>query len=189
MSPAEIDRFTELLAASANYLEFGCGGSTLLAARAGVRAISVEADPDWLLQVAADETISRAVEAGRLTLHYADIGPVGRWSRPKSTTPRAAWARYWLSVWSAVEEAPDLVLVDGRFRAACAIVSLMASPTALVLVHDYDLKTPIRRSYGCIDGVGELVDLTDTLATFKRGADFDPVRALAMLNGVANTYQ
>lgn len=136
--------FAERLARAASYMEFGSGGSTRLAARLGVPTISVEGDRFY----------ARAVRAGlaeghRVHLLDAPIGLTGPWGVPLPGKPTAARVRKWRTYVDLpfAELArqqiafPDLVLVDGRFRRACALrtaheASLAGARTTL-LIDDY----------------------------------------------------
>lgn len=184
MSPAEIDRLRALLGSATAYLEFGAGGSTAMAVEAGVFCTSVEADQSWIDKLAETPPIAEAIDNGSLRFHYADIGHVTRWSMPHPRTPTAAWANYYLDVWGTIEMAPDLVLIDGRFRAACAASAMLAAPEALVLIHDYGLNIADRQGYERVAEVADLVELTHSLAAFRRRRDVTAAKLLGLLNRV-----
>jgi hypothetical protein len=116
-------------------LEYGSGGSTLLAARSGCRVISVESDRAW----AARLTTALAPWADMASLHYADIGPTKDWGFPAAHDEHETFHTYPLSVWDRADLGnPDLVLIDGRFRAACLVaVLLRARRPTTVLIDDY----------------------------------------------------
>ena len=69
-------------------------------------------------------------------LHWAD--PVTPW-QPELTPERESWRAYHEGVWAEPEASrADLYLVDGRFRVACFMQTLLhASPDALVAIHDF----------------------------------------------------
>ncbi len=132
------------LGSARSYLEFGAGGSTRLAGRLGVSTVSVE----------GDRYFARSVRAGlapdnRVTLIDADIGTTTYWGVPlrgKPTPDRVRkWRRYIeLPFAFLAREArafPDLVLVDGRFRRACALRTAQEAAKAGVecdlLMDDY----------------------------------------------------
>lgn len=119
-------------------LEYGSGGSTLIAADLpGRQVFSVESDRDWLAGLAAwfDAHPPRA----SLHLHHADIGRTGRWGRPVGSAGWTAYHRYPLSVWDRDDFAhPDVVLIDGRFRAACFVTTaIRITRPVTVLWDDY----------------------------------------------------
>ncbi|MDR7058689.1 MULTISPECIES: hypothetical protein [unclassified Sphingopyxis] len=73
MTAAEVTQFELQLAGRSSLLEFGCGGSTVVAARQVRRIVSVDSDPAWLAKVQAD--VRR--EVVEFTPFHVDIGPVG----------------------------------------------------------------------------------------------------------------
>ncbi len=122
------------------YLEYGAGGSTILAAQLGAKEIhTVESDKSFLEAVRQRVTESRP--DARIFPYYVDIGPTKRWGMPTDPTCATRWPQYCLAPWQGLLAAgsqPDLVLVDGRFRVACFLASMMfAGPGAVVLFDDY----------------------------------------------------
>lgn len=142
-TPATDRWFREAIANTFFYFEFGTGASTRLAQQAGCRVMAVESDPRWLAALRDNLTESSTVE-----LFYADIGIVGAWGYPLFRFPSpsrlAKWRTYTLIAESAIERTgqfPDLVLIDGRFRLACALsVAALASKrgeSTTILFDDY----------------------------------------------------
>jgi hypothetical protein len=165
MSPAEQSLLHAAAAAAGvgSALEFGCGGSTGLLVEAGVRRLlSVDSDAAWLDRVAADPRCAAAVAAGRLRLRHADIGATGEWGWPRDTTGLPLWPRYWRDPWDwAGEAVPDLVLVDGRFRVACALAgAARLGPGARLLIHDFwsreAYRAPVLRHFALEGSAGSL---------------------------------
>ncbi|WP_163850090.1 hypothetical protein [Pseudooceanicola aestuarii] len=119
-------------------LEYGAGGSTVLAAELpGKQVFSVESDADFLHGIAAwfDDNPPRA----QVVLHHADIGPTREWGHPKSEAGWRRFASYPLGIWDRDDFThPDVVLVDGRFRAGCALATAfrITRPVTL-LIDDY----------------------------------------------------
>jgi len=116
-------------------LEYGSGGSTVLAAELGKTVISVESDCAWAERM--EQKLATVSPDARV--HYADIGETGNWGGPVNNKTAQTFHRYALSVWDHPDfEAPDLVLIDGRFRAACLVaVRLRATRPTTVLFDDY----------------------------------------------------
>lgn len=137
LDEAGLKAFQAALTGCRGYLEYGCGGSTLLAARApGVReALSVENDKSWAGQVA-----NRLVGTpGRTRILHCDLGPVGEWGFPADATRVAGYYRYMALPWRALEAEdwrPDLVLVDGRFRTASFLYSWLAADEGTIILFD-----------------------------------------------------
>jgi Glycosyl transferase family 2 len=122
-------------AQAATILEYGSGGSTLLGARLGKTIVSVESDGAW----AARMTGELAAFPGA-SVHHVDIGPTGKWGMPTRPRYHGRFHRYSLSVWDRPDLGdPDLVLIDGCFRAACLVaVLLRARRPTTVLFDDYE---------------------------------------------------
>jgi hypothetical protein len=65
-------------------VEYGSGGSTLLAAKLGKKIISVESSNSWLIELlgsAAHQNLP-----GNIIPLWADIGPTGDWGSPSTET-------------------------------------------------------------------------------------------------------
>lgn len=113
--------FIERLPSSKSYLEFGSGGSTMLAARLGVRTVSIESDRHYA------SSVRRALgPSSTVDLVHVNIGWTRDWGHPVFVDPSPArvakWRRYVDTALVKIRgDLPDFVLVDGRFRPACAL--------------------------------------------------------------------
>jgi len=132
---AEAEALRSAFASANEILEYGSGGSTVVAAQLGKRIISVESDLAWAERMTA--TLAGISDQARV--HYADIGPTRQWGYPKWRDGFKRYHAYALSVWDHPElSEPDLVLIDGRFRKAClAAVRMRAKRKTTVLFDDY----------------------------------------------------
>jgi len=132
---AERSFLTSAYAKAGTVLEYGSGGSTVLAVKSGARVVAVESDKAW----AARLTGSLAGLSDKAHVHYVDIGPTADWGKPKTNEGFARFPNYALSVWDRPDLGdPDLVLIDGRFRAACLAATVMrARKPTTVLFDDY----------------------------------------------------
>lgn len=178
MAPAEVVAYRRVLAGRRRLFEFGCGGSTLLAIQLEIpRITSVDSDPAWLERLRQDPQIGAREREGSLTLIHGDIGPVRGWGRPVEDKPRPEWRAYWSALDEETAKGVDIVLVDGRFRVACALNALLLlRPGALVAIHDYWN----RPKYQVVGPFGETVEKVDTLVVLRRrpDADLEAMRAL-----------
>ncbi|WP_293933500.1 hypothetical protein [Iodobacter sp.] len=136
MPEAERQALTTALQQAHSYLEFGMGGSTLLAAWLGVpQIVAIDSSQAWVDKVA--DQIAGIQTASQTTLLFADIGPTGDWGYPEGAAAQCRWPDYYALAWAAVAE-PDLVLIDGRFRVPCFLYSLLRlKPGAVILWDDY----------------------------------------------------
>lgn len=147
--------FLERLESTSGYLEFGSGGSSLAAARLGVRSIAVEGDPVYARVVQQALGDSTTVE-----LLYVNVGLTREWSRPlftwRTRSRIAKWRNYTKAPFSRLAELgwfPDFVFVDGRFRRACVLetarqAALLGRP-ATIMIDDY--FNPGREHYHAVE--------------------------------------
>ena len=176
MSAAEIVVLQDLMHSGiSRYLEFGSGGSTLMAIRAGIRTIiTVESDPAWAAAVRSDPEIAPRIGDGSAVVLHADIGPVASFGSPTSTASMAKWHNYLRAPWIEWErrgEMPELVLVDGRFRVASCLSVLIAKslsdskdPGPIVVIHDV---VPERTSYKAVFEYFDVTQSAETLYVIK----------------------
>lgn len=119
------------------YLEFGSGGSTLLANQLSVPSISVESDRFY----------ARAVRRGLAHPDIARIqvprmGITVEWGMALFFR-RSKGPRYIAAGFEGLgDRFPDLVFIDGRYRVACALESArrahLSGATASLLFDDYE---------------------------------------------------
>ncbi len=166
MSPARVNALTEALKKAKVYLEFGMGGSTILAARLGVpNVFAVDSSLDWVQHVTGQ--ISKVNLEGRVKLLHADLGATGDWSYPKTRDHVENWPGYYAGPWRAVRAAgvqPDLVLVDGRFRVACFLYSLLHMKAGGVILWDDYTNRP---EYHSVERFLKPVAYHDEMAVFQ----------------------
>ena len=119
-------------------LEYGTGGSTVVAsALPGRQVFAVESSAPWLAKMA--EWFVDHPTVAKLVLHHGNIGKTKDWGFPVDNRLVARWSNYPLSIWDRADfRHPDVVLIDGRFRLACALTVLfrITKPVA-VLIDDY----------------------------------------------------
>ena len=116
MPAAEARAWRDACARAQVVLEYGSGGSTLVAAEAGAEVWSVESDAAWAGMMRA----WFQAQPARVHIHHADIGPTKDWGHPKDERTFRRWPDYALKVWDLPGFLhPDLVLIDGRFRLGC----------------------------------------------------------------------
>lgn len=171
MTAAEVTQFELQLAGLASLLEFGCGGSTLVAARQVRRIVSVDSDPVWLGKVQAEV----AHEVVEFTPFHADIGPVGEWGYPVHESRIRDWPRYHTQIWRGLSGSPDAVLIDGRFRVACLLQSIIhCKPDCIFLFHDFS----DRPDYHVVLRHADVLARVDTLAVLRTKAQIDGTAVL-----------
>jgi hypothetical protein len=142
--PASLPFFFEALDESKSYLEFGAGGSTLEVARRNIPGLSIESDEAF-----ANSVRSKLGTNPSIRVIDAKIGITTAWGAPLFNTPRFGrakrWQNYTNAAFSRIKELgqfPDFVLVDGRFRRACALETArqaeLIGASTRIFFDDYD---------------------------------------------------
>lgn len=140
------------------YGEYGCGASTIWCAQnTEVRIFAVDSSTAWI------ETVLRTVgQVDRLQTVHVDIGSLGPWGRPIDYSKRNRFSDYIEAPWQ-FDAKPDVILVDGRFRVACFLKSLIeAEPGSTILFDDYTE----RANYHVVEEFVEHIDTCGTQAKF-----------------------
>lgn len=163
-SPESTSWFLDQLGGAKRYLEYGTGGSTYQAARVGVDFIAVDTDPYFLDAVRTKIQDAGLAKPGQVFRH-ADIGRTGTWGRPRgkiNDARRQSFHRASDPPPECVEGLlPDLVLIDGRFRVACAfkVFNMLNAQTGwTVVVDDYTQRPQYREieDYADVKLVGRM---------------------------------
>lgn len=158
--PKERRFITKLYNQAETILEYGSGGSTVLAAELGKTVFSVESDQDWADRMAAHV----ATISDRAHVHWADVGPTGPWGVPMRPREFRKFHAYALSVWDRPDFVqPDLVLIDGRFRAACMVAVMMRTERPVTVLFDDYAR---RRYYHGVEGLALKEELVGRMARF-----------------------
>lgn len=154
------------------YFEFGCGGSTYRAALCPSIAhiTSVESSQPWIDKVSNNPLVDETIKRNKLNFVYVDINTNDLcWGCPKDKSKINNWPIYSRSI-NNTHMIYDLVLVDGRFRVACALHALSAlSSSSLLLIHDYT----DRPQYHCIENFYDILVSVHTLTVFKKKQHYD----------------
>lgn len=147
-------------------LEYGSGGSTVMASEMeGKHITSVESDKAWWKMMMEWFETNPASKGSTVDMLYADIGPTREWGHSKDERSWKQFAQYPLAVWEMDElRAPDVVLVDGRFRVGCALATAYNIKQSTVLL--FDDYTPRKWMHATENFLGQ-PEITGRMATFK----------------------
>jgi hypothetical protein len=174
--PEGLAAFRKAVAGARIYLEYGAGGSTVLASQFVQQLFCVESDA-WFLR-AVERKLQASGSASENHFLHANIGLTEFWGKPAFTNFSAArlhrWSRYPQLPWKFLEPAgmvPDLILVDGRFRVACTLECLMHlnDPSTVICFDDYF----DRDSYTIVERFADMVDRAGRMAIFRRKTAMD----------------
>lgn len=142
--PASTPEFIARLKQAKSYLEFGSGGSTLLAARLGVPTITLE--NDRFFARAVQKKLPAGAQHEMIVVH---LGVTAEWGKPlfleRTPARLKRWRRYVDAAYDRIAEDghafPDLILVDGRFRRACTLEgarrAALAGCNTTICIDDY----------------------------------------------------
>lgn len=140
------------ITSNTRYFEWGSGFTTRTADKIASRVTSVEGSYSWYKYMTS-YNLSHTTR-----LLYVDIGKTGAFSHPIN---RNVDSRPYIN---AINTTQDVVLVDGRWRVACAISSFrFIEPDGRLMIHDFN-----RRSYHTILKFYDKERESGNLAIFKR---------------------
>lgn len=182
LDPEAVVLFRDLLASSRKYLEFGAGGSTVLAANTSKRGMCIEGDRYFLRDVR--RKISGVPH--HMTLVYANIGETSKWGYPWYREPSQRrlkrWRRYVETPFLDLgDDFYDFVLIDGRFRVACALKTLregaLRKASFNVLIDDYHGREYYRvvEDFADIERIGRSVLINVVDGQVKRIPDVSTI--------------
>ncbi len=172
MKKAEKEMFDAYIKQSNIYLEFGAGGTTIRALqKSNAKVFCVESSAEWTEHIKS-YTIVKKNHPSRLHFHYADIGPTKEFGYPIHTENPQIFEKYIVDVFDNFESSfPDTILIDGRFRVACALKSLIEATkkgvTPTLLFHDFWS----REHYHIILKFVDVINQVDELGVFKPKTD------------------
>ena len=133
----EGERFKEYIRSASVYGEYGCGFSTTwIYENTQCKILSVDSSREWV-----DQTLKTVEHDPRVDLRWVDLGELKKWGRPKSYAHRSRFPEYINSIWER-DDKPQLVLVDGRFRVACFLTSLLRADAGSIIVFDDYVNRP-----------------------------------------------
>jgi hypothetical protein len=162
--------FQETLKRSRCYLEYGSGGSTLYAASVAQVPIiiSVESDGAWAEKVRASISVANC----KVLLEHCDMGEVGDWGTPKNRDKIDNFWRYAATPWHIAKRnhlVPDTVLIDGRFRVASFLISLVTARVGTPILFDDYFDRP---DYFVVEEFCQLEQRRGGMAVFLAARNF-----------------
>ena len=129
--------FKKILRNSKFYFEYGSGSSTLQADIFKTRFVSIELDKSYFTLIQK--------KLKKKSIQYINLGPVGEFSYPLFKNKKRI-LNYIKSVNShfKINDYPDFILIDGRFRVACCInlfflIKKIKAKTT-ILLDDYEKR-------------------------------------------------
>ena len=172
VSAEAIEKYFELLQKSSFYAEYGSGGSTVAAAKLGKSFSSYEPSEKFLKLVSKKIRQLGKFDPQCMDLKSIYYGPTRTWGIPfpyalSKFIFRKGMQTYSNPHWEKIKKFPDLILIDGRFRVACAlkaIKSLKNQDNWVIIVDDY----LGREEYKIIEEFSNLDAIIGTTAFFSK---------------------
>ena len=162
MFDEDIQGFLQFMKPENIYFEFGSGGSTNIASYYKLKTYTVESNALW-----HEKLKNSGINAEYITV---DLKVNNNLGLPGPGTTVEDWKKYIQAYKS--EYNADIILIDGRFRVACAldIFSKIRKDT-IVLIHDY---TP-RKQYHIIENYYIKVKIWNELALFFKNPNITSI--------------
>jgi len=141
MTNSEKALFDKTIKHSRVYLEFGMGGSTFRTLqKSKAKIYSIDSSTDWI-NFMHGYWIIKTQERKRLKLFYVNIGMTKEWGIPSGNDSRELFPNYSQNIFNLVDKKTvDTVLIDGRFRVACTLKTILEcseNDNLHILIHDF----------------------------------------------------
>ena len=180
MSVEKIQLLTDSFLRATNYLEYGIGGSTVLAAQKTMQTIiAIDSSEEWIGKVKTD--IEKSVFSGNIILLHANLGTTADWGYPSNELMVKNWPQYYASPWTSFRNfnlSPDLILIDGRFRTSCFLYSLLHCKAGTRILWDDYLNRP---EYHFVEKVLQPQGLIEDMAIFSTNEYIDKQLVTSLL--------
>ena len=155
------------------YFEYGVGSSTRwVLENSNSNIIAIDTDKEWI------DFVNIEVDSLRVKLIWLNLGDLTKWGRPNSYKYRNSFIDYVGGVWNFKKKA-DVVLIDGRFRVACFLYSLLHSKAGSIIIFDDYFNRPW---YHIIQEVVTIHNKCGRQAIFKVPESFNKNLTLDLLN-------
>lgn len=168
MSEDEKRLFDENVKDAEQYLEFGLGGSTFEVLRKSkAKVYSIDSSQEWISRMRQYQFVKRSEQKQkRLNIFHVDIGKTGDWGFPEGEASREDFPEYSQDIFHKIrKDIIDTVLIDGRFRVACTLRTILechSNPRLKILIHDFWN----RPHYHVVLKYLDVIDRADTLGVF-----------------------
>ena len=147
------------------YGEYGCGISTVFATNYAQKpTISVDTDNYWTKKVKEIVNLNSS-----LHISFVNLGNLRGFGRPESYILKENIKKYLNYIWEQNNK-PDFVLIDGRFRVATFLTTLMNANEGTIVCFD-DYQT--RPFYHIVENFEKPIQKNNRQAFFKVNNNYD----------------
>jgi len=161
MTEKELIAFSYFMNPENIYFEFGSGGSTNIASFYKVKTYSVESDKKY-----TEKLKKKGIVANFILIDLK----VNHWGYPGNRTNNKEWKKY-IQAYKKEYNA-DIILIDGRFRVACALdIFTKIRNDTIILIHDYEN----RKEYHILEQFFIKIKKWDSLALFFKKPNIEKV--------------
>jgi len=174
LSPVERLFFLSKISGKSALFEWGAGWTTVAATRAGLEVTSVEPSDQWRGVVQKELTESE-LPIFNVQWICPEYGQLGACAWPENDYSRHLWPAY-PQAWKYASANTDVVVIDGRFRVACALQVALSGFKGILLLHDCD-----RPHYTILFSLLHLETRVEQLAAFTIPADLDKAQLEGLL--------
>ena len=158
--------YYKYLDCATNYFEFGSGGSTYQAcSKSNIKKIyAVESDLAWINKLKQHQFVKDNIENSRLHFEVVDLKcKPNTWGKPTENVSHETKIKYPRSFNRIKPNDVDMIMIDGRFRAACALNVFSEIGDNTIIFFDDFLNRPyyhiILKYYDIIDRASRAVVL------------------------------
>lgn len=180
MPEKQLEGFKNWVKASKVYAEFGCGGSTLYASDHCQKVFSVESDKQWI------EKISNELTNENVEFIFIDIETKQEhWGHPGDNCSPEKQIKYSSALNDLIEKNKiDTVLIDGRYRTACALkIHSHIDENTVILFDDF---VPRKDRHDVILNYYNIIDTIDTMVVLKKKVnttvEFDLIKKYELIS-------
>lgn len=167
-------------------LEYGSGGSTVMASEMPGKSIyTVESSRVWSKMMRA--WFEREQPPSMPLVHHVNVGKTGKWGKPVDNDGFKRYHLYPLSIWDTEGfEHPDVILIDGRFRVACALTAMLRCTKKTTLLFDDYTE---RKQYHLLEEYLEPEETVGEMARFTvRKKAFPRDRMTRLIGAFAQSF-
>ena len=160
--------FKQMIQNASEYVEVGCGQSTIFALNNSnvETVVAIDTSKQWL------EFVNSVSKKSNLIIHHSDFGPLGDWGRPKGYDQISQIHDYTSAMFKYCN--PDLILIDGRFRVYCFLYACVnGKPGTKIIFDDYYG----RPHYHIVEDIIKPIDSCGRQALFHLNPDIDRIKA------------
>lgn len=152
--------FKKLIKDAKTYFEYGCGKSTEYVFKyTKAKIYSVDTSKSWVDKV----SLLDLSKNDRLNIEWIDVGELEDWGTPISFEKRINFRNYAECLFKNNVK-PDLILIDGRFRILCFLISVKFSPLGTKILFDDYMN---RKLYQVVEEISKPIDHCGRQALFQ----------------------